>query len=167
MIAPSIFSGGWCHRLNDTKPKLKEKDHMKRLYRSQSRVIGGVCGGIAKYFDIDPAIVRLIWLLSVFAAGAGIWAYLVAWAIVPENPKAKRKDLKMINKVKIKRNKRHMPEGLILHGKSALFGLGLMIIGAIFLANNFFPSLRLDKYWPIIPIGVGLALVFSSYNHKK
>ena len=140
----------------------------KILYRTgENRIVAGVAGGTAEYFDIDPAIVRLIWLLSVFAAGAGIWAYLVAWAIVPENPKAKRKDLKMINKVKIKRNKRHMPEGLILHGKSALFGLGLMIIGAIFLANNFFPSLRLDKYWPIIPIGVGLALVFSSYNHKK
>lgn len=140
----------------------------KILYRTgENRIVAGVAGGTAEYFDIDPAIVRLIWILSFFAAGAGIWAYLVAWAIVPENPKMKRKDLGMVSKIKLKKEKEKVSEGFKIHGRSPFLGLILMIIGAIFLANNFFPQLRLDKYWPIIPIALGLALIFSSYNHKK
>lgn len=58
----------------------------KRLYRSRTeRMIAGVCGGLGKYFDIDPVIVRLA---AVFFAiwGAGVIAYIVAWIIVPEEP---------------------------------------------------------------------------------
>lgn len=139
----------------------------KILYRTgENRIIAGVCGGTAKYFDIDPAIIRITWLLSAFAAGAGIWAYLVAWIIVPENPEKKRKDLKFKSKVKILNEKEKVSEGLKIYGRSPLLGLVLMILGAVFLANNFFPELRLDKYWPILPIGLGLTLIFSSH-HKK
>lgn len=140
----------------------------KTLYRAgENRIVAGVCGGVADYFNIDPGIIRLIWVISVFAAGAGIWAYLIAWAIIPENPKSKRRDLHMNEKGKMKQDKHIIPEGIRLHGKNPIFGLLLMIVGAIFLANNFFPQLRLDKYWPIIPIALGLVLIFSSYNHKK
>lgn len=58
----------------------------KRLYRSrQERVIAGVCGGIAEYFDVDPTIIRLAWaIFTLVSFGAGILAYLIAWLIVPE-----------------------------------------------------------------------------------
>lgn len=57
----------------------------KRLYRSRKeRMIAGVCGGIAEYFNVDPTIVRLAWILLTFAGGAGIVAYIIAWIIVPE-----------------------------------------------------------------------------------
>ena len=58
----------------------------KKLYRSKKeRMIAGVCGGIADYFDADPTIVRLIWAGgTLVSAGLGILAYLVAWIIVPE-----------------------------------------------------------------------------------
>ncbi|MFH1851876.1 MAG: PspC domain-containing protein [Candidatus Neomarinimicrobiota bacterium] len=56
---------------------------MKRLYRNTKNAkIAGVCAGIADYFDIDPIIVRLIFIISIFWGG-GIIAYLVAWFIVP------------------------------------------------------------------------------------
>lgn len=59
----------------------------KRLYRSRKeRMLGGVCGGIAEYFDVDPTIVRLAWVLFTFAGGAGLVAYIIAWIIVPEAP---------------------------------------------------------------------------------
>jgi phage shock protein PspC (stress-responsive transcriptional regulator) len=45
-------------------------------------MIGGVCGGFAEYFDIDPVIVRLIWIAAGLA-GAGILAYIIAWIIIP------------------------------------------------------------------------------------
>lgn len=59
----------------------------KRLYRSQNRIACGICGGIGEYFNIDPTIVRLIWILvTCFTAGAGIVAYLVCAFIFPERP---------------------------------------------------------------------------------
>ena len=65
---------------------------MKRLYRSgKDRVLGGVCGGIAEYLGVDPTIVRLAWALFMLAAGSGVLAYVVAWLIIPLNPKHKWK----------------------------------------------------------------------------
>ncbi len=62
----------------------------KRLYRSRKeKILGGVCGGIAEYFSVDPTIVRLLWVFFILAFGTGILAYLIAWFIVPRNPKHK------------------------------------------------------------------------------
>jgi phage shock protein C len=59
----------------------------KRLYRSkENRMIAGVCGGIAEYFNVDPTLIRLLWILAIFM-GAGILVYIVGWIIIPENPR--------------------------------------------------------------------------------
>lgn len=58
-----------------------------RLYRSKTeRKVAGVCGGIADYFDVDPTIIRLAWLIAVFCAGGGLLAYLIALIVIPEKP---------------------------------------------------------------------------------
>lgn len=60
---------------------------MKKLYRSrENRKVGGVCGGIAEYFGFDPTLVRLGAVILMFVWGAGLLAYVVAWAIIPERP---------------------------------------------------------------------------------
>ena len=57
----------------------------KKLYRSrENKMIAGVCGGIAEYLDVDPTIVRLVWVLMVFGVGFGVLAYIIAWVIMPE-----------------------------------------------------------------------------------
>lgn len=58
----------------------------KRLYRSSTNyMLAGVCGGIAEYFDIDPTLVRLAWvILSCIGAGIGIIAYIIASIIIPK-----------------------------------------------------------------------------------
>jgi phage shock protein C len=60
----------------------------RRLYRSRAdRRMGGVCGGIAEYFGVDPVIVRLLWVgLTIVSFGAGILLYIVALLVVPNNP---------------------------------------------------------------------------------
>lgn len=59
----------------------------KRFYRSQNeRMIAGVCGGVAEYFDIDPTLVRLLFVVFALAGGPGLIAYFVMMLIVPENP---------------------------------------------------------------------------------
>lgn len=56
----------------------------KKLYRSDSnKMIAGVCGGIAEYINLDPTIVRLLWVLLSFMGGTGIIAYIVAAIIMP------------------------------------------------------------------------------------
>ena len=58
---------------------------VKKLYRSKkNRVIAGVCGGIAEYFNIDPTLVRLLWIFFVIIWGSGILAYIIEWIIIPE-----------------------------------------------------------------------------------
>ncbi len=62
----------------------------KRLFRStKDRMIGGVCAGIAEYLDVDPTVVRLLWVLfTIISFGAGgVFAYIIAWIIIPENSK--------------------------------------------------------------------------------
>ena len=59
----------------------------KRLYRSRTdRKIAGVCGGIAEYFDIDPVIIRVLWLVAVCCAGSGLLAYIIALIVIPQAP---------------------------------------------------------------------------------
>ena len=63
-----------------------------RLFRSRTdRRIAGVCGGLAEYFDVDPTIVRVTWVILSIVAGAvvfGVVAYLIAWFIIPPAPAA-------------------------------------------------------------------------------
>ena len=62
----------------------------KKLYRSlDDRKIAGICGGLGEYFDIDPTIVRLLWISMVLAFGTGVLAYIIAWFIVPQEPLAR------------------------------------------------------------------------------
>jgi phage shock protein C len=60
----------------------------RSLYRSaDDRILAGVCGGVAAYFDVDPVIVRIIWFLSVFFTGSlTFWAYLIMIVVVPLEP---------------------------------------------------------------------------------
>lgn len=57
----------------------------KKLHRPKDdRLIGGVCAGIAKYFNVDPTLIRLIWAFATLFWGTGIILYLLAWIIIPE-----------------------------------------------------------------------------------
>tara|TARA_Y100000310_G_scaffold17994_1_gene17751 strand:- start:178 stop:597 length:420 start_codon:yes stop_codon:yes gene_type:complete len=71
----------------NTRMKIPSKGHSKKhLVRSKSnRILGGVCGGLGKYLDIDPVLIRLIWVIFVFlSAGSAVLIYLIAWIIIPE-----------------------------------------------------------------------------------
>ena len=60
----------------------------RKLYRSRSqRMIAGVCGGLADYFNIDATLVRVLFLLLAVFGGTGLVIYLVMWIIVPDTSK--------------------------------------------------------------------------------
>ena len=59
----------------------------KKLYRIQEgKMIAGICKGVGVYFNVDPTIIRLLWVLFACLGGSGILAYLIAWIIVPVVP---------------------------------------------------------------------------------
>ena len=59
----------------------------KRVYKSnENKMVCGVCGGIAEYFDIDPTLVRLGWVLFCALGGSGILAYIIAAIVIPGRP---------------------------------------------------------------------------------
>ena len=61
---------------------------MKRLYRSKKeQMLGGICGGLAEYLDVDPSIIRLVFVvLIVLSWGLFLLVYIAAWVIVPVSP---------------------------------------------------------------------------------
>jgi len=102
----------------------------KRFYKSRhDRVIDGICGGLAEYFEISPLMVRLVWILSIFFGGAGIAAYIAAMILVPINPhQSAPSALSPDEEAKLHqlRNRNH---GL-------LAGIVLVIAGIIFLLDE-------------------------------
>lgn len=62
---------------------------VRKLHRSgKNKVLAGICGGLGDYFDVDPTIVRLIWVIfTLISFGVGVLAYIIGWVIIPKNPK--------------------------------------------------------------------------------
>lgn len=73
-------------RLPRGKTMNEKKIKGKKLFRSRDNImIAGVCGGLGEYFEVDPTLIRLIWVIfTIFGFGTGILAYILAWIIIPE-----------------------------------------------------------------------------------
>lgn len=65
---------------------MENNNSYRRLTRSTTnRRIAGVCGGIAKYLNVDPTVVRIIFLVALICGSLGFWAYLIVWIAAPED----------------------------------------------------------------------------------
>lgn len=155
----------------------------ERLYRSRTdRVIWGVCGGLAKYLDMDPTIVRMAMVLLVFANGIGILAYLIMALLIPlEGSKAAEfKERVRENVEEIKETATKMGQEIHttfgerpdevkdsdrLHRRRRnVIGIILIILGLVFLSTNFnlFWWFDWGKLWPLIIVAVGALLILSA-----
>jgi len=124
----------------------------KRLYRSTAnKVIGGVCGGLGEYFDVDPVLVRVITVLLFLATGFGILAYVIAWIIIPKRPLD-------IEPVPINHDysswSRYLP------------GLIFIVIGVILLIRENWFWFDWGEFWPVLLVIAGLLLIFRG-NRKN
>jgi len=152
----------------------------KKLYRSSKDcMIGGVCGGIAEYFDIDPTLVRLLAVLVVLLGGAGFIAYIIAWIIIPKNPEQEttEKFEKGENlKEKIKKGAEDVIEEVKEHLESKEIdpkseknrkiwgGIIIIIIGVIFLLGGLFPLVAWGNMWPLIIIAIGIVIMVQAFK---
>ena len=77
-----------------------------RLYRSETnRVIAGVCGGLGEYFNIDPIIIRIIFILITIFGGSGILIYIILWLVIPSESNPKK-----LSEENIRENAREMKD---------------------------------------------------------
>ncbi len=127
-------------------------------------MIAGVCAGLAKYFDVDPALVRLIMVLLAFAHGIGFLFYIVAWLVMPLEPRHKGSG----NQVVVEEGEeQELPEDQRVVGhdwsSNSRFWAGviLVVLGIIFLLDNYIAWLTWDVLWPLILIAVGIYLIAS------
>ncbi len=151
-----------------------------KLYRSSKDcMIGGVCGGIAEYFDVDSTLIRLLAVLVVLLGGAGIIAYIIAWIIIPKNPE-QESDEKFEKKEKIKEKIKKGAENVIEEVKEHFEskesnhniernrriwgGIIVIIIGVIFLSGSFFPWVAWGNLWPLIVIALGIIIMVQAFK---
>lgn len=150
----------------------------KKLYRSVTdKMLGGVCGGLAEYFSIDPVIVRLIFVLAVIFGGSGILAYIILWIIIPQKPfiftqynsnqpsgdsqtsgEEKKSENPEFNMSSLNVNK-------IQSNRSLYAGAFLILLGGIFLLDNFVPHFHFGDFWPLVLIGLGIAIILNARNN--
>ncbi|MDI7246837.1 MAG: PspC domain-containing protein [Bacillota bacterium] len=166
----------------------------RRLYRSKREcIIGGVAGGLAEYFDIDPTIIRILWVLLALADGIGVIAYIIAWIIIPADPHAEPSERfektegireEVIDRAKEveARLKGETPQvGSRAAGREGtpsddvtrradsgakLVGVILVCIGALFLARNFWPWFNLGALWPIALVIAGILLLIGGVGGR-
>jgi len=142
----------------------------KKLYRSRTdRVIGGVCGGLAEYFDIDSTIVRIVAVIIAIWGGVGVFAYIIGLIVIPEEPVKGEKKMAGKNK---KDDFSEKVEAAAQQVKSELKkdpakgqwigGLILITLGVLFLVNQFIPALDFGKLWPVILIVIGAYVIANN-----
>lgn len=147
----------------------------RRLYRSRKdKMIAGICAGLGDYFEIDPTLVRIIFVVSLFLGGTGILAYIILWIVVPEEPYiAKSGETTPQSEKTAEEEKEKKDEAYQeayeehRHKRRNFFGAILIIIGVLFLADNFLPRFDFGDYWPLILIAIGAALILNSRNHHQ
>ena len=163
----------------------------RRLYRSVAdRRIGGVAAGTAAYFDIDPSISRVLWLLlAFFSGGVFLVVYLIMWAIVPEEPYpaagavATPAAAALTAAPPSDEASEETPAGA---GEAApaswpppaarasggpdgrvILGAILILIGAWFLAAEFLPWLNWDLVWPIGLVVIGILVLATALRRSS
>ena len=156
----------------------------KRLYRSRSnRMIWGVCGGLADYFDIDPTIVRIIAVLLAFAgSGAGILAYIILAIVIPleSSRVTEPRDVIKENVEEMKKTASQLGQEIrstfvreegtseetakTRHRSHNVLGLILVVVGILFLLASFnlLWWLRWSYLWPLILVAIGLLIIFGA-----
>lgn len=145
----------------------KKVENYKKLYRSETnRVLAGVAGGLGEYFNVDPLLLRLIFILLTVFGGGGVLIYVILWILIPCESCVDKTSEETIrqNAEELKekaKNFAHEFRGMSTqeHPRSWL-GIFIIILGILFLFDNL-GFLRFNFFWPLILIAFGLFILFK------
>lgn len=154
-----------------SKKKTSEKKstlRSKKLTRSTTnRVIAGVAGGLAEYFEVDATIIRLIFVLLTVFGGSGVIIYIVLWLIIPhdkyhgeiteESIKAGADEMRDTAKKFAGEMKTYSKT----NDSKYIFGVIIILLGIFFLLSNFgvMRFLNLARLWPVILVILGILIL--------
>lgn len=125
----------------------------KRIYKSsRDKVLAGVCGGVAEYFNIDPVIVRLIWVIATLAGGTGLVVYIIAAIIMPQDGENNSMEREYDNYDSDK-------------GKKIL-GIAFVLFGIFFISKNYLRWIDNEALIAVALIGVGVFLYMQNRGGK-
>ncbi len=134
-----------------------------RLYRSGTdKVFGGVCGGLANYFNIDVVIVRIIFVATALVWGLSFVLYLVLWVAVPQEPVRIDRSQDFIPEVEEETERR---EPIKSKKAKEIFAIVLIVLGIFITIDNLFVWFSGRLYFPMILILLGLLILF--YSNRK
>jgi phage shock protein C len=129
---------------------------MNKLYRSnRDKMVAGVCGGLAEYFNVDSSLIRLLWVLLIIFGGSGLLLYIIGWVVIPEREGVE--ETRIEGGDLIPRDSK----------TNTLFGVLLIGLGAILLFDHFFPWRSLARYWPVVLIVVGVIMISGWRGDRK
>ncbi|HOZ60162.1 MAG TPA: PspC domain-containing protein [Nakamurella multipartita] len=121
---------------------------VRRVRRSRrDRVLGGVCGGLARYLNVDPVLLRIAAVALALSGGVGVLVYLIAWIVIPEQAGADEQPLPP----RADRDQIALVAGTVLVG-----------IGVLLLAQRILPWLGAPILWPVVVVAIGVVVVLSA-----
>ncbi|HML36510.1 MAG TPA: PspC domain-containing protein [Bacillota bacterium] len=128
----------------------------KKLYKSNDKVLAGVCGGIGEYFNVDPVIIRLLWVVFTLLAGAGLIAYIIAAIIMPANPLggSARDDY-----TRTEESDSGTHRGSSTKNTSIVLGAILLLFGCFVLIKDYIPWIPENLILAVILIGLGVFFI--------
>lgn len=138
----------------------------RKLTRSSERMIGGVCSGLARYLNLDPVLVRLVFIALALVNGLGVLIYLIMWLLVPDEAAGPQSgdDVIRANLEDIGNQARRIGERIgRSEGSAFLFGVLLIVLGGLFLLRNFVPGIDMSLMWPLLLIALGGYLLLKHH----
>lgn len=143
------------------------------LYRSRKdSIIGGVAGGIAESLNIDPIIIRIIFIVFCILWGSGFLIYAVLWIALPIEDDVKINYSTMEDESKKNKDKmvdHEISKDPVYKSKNdgnLIAGLILIALGIIFLIIRFVPRIDFGDLWPIILLAAGVAMIWRGFKRK-
>ena len=136
-------------------------ENNKKLERdTQHKVIGGVCSGLANYFDIDASLLRVLFVFMFLFASVGFWLYVILWVVMPAAQRATIIDENGQTVIEVPEKKQVSKGSLVL-------GLILIATGAFALIHRYLPEFNWQTIWPVLLIVLGILLLFPSKGSKS
>lgn len=148
---------------------------MKKLRRKKrDRMLGGVCAGLADYFEIDVSLVRLAMVLFALLEGVGILFYILAWIVIPEEQEEKPHEKPEGPPQELSPEdtsgeelKRCSKSGEDMSGPKILGGIILILLGILLLIRNFVVWIPFSKIWPVFLILIGVWVLIKSFQREE
>jgi phage shock protein C len=140
----------------------------KKLYRDDlHKTIGGVCAGLAEYFSIDVAVVRIIFVVTLCLHGGGLPIYIILWIALPKKPLQMQTPFVDYTVPPSGANPYAVPPVFNQPKQKStgtiIAGAVLLVIGMLFILDDFniMPDWDMEHFWPLILIVIGVVVIFS------